>query len=157
MAQQPQNGRMNKVVSKLPLIARLFLGLVFFVFGLNGFFHFLPMPPPPPAAGAFAGALFETGYMFPMIDGVEVLVGLMLLTNRLVPFALILIAPIAVNIAAFHLFLTPGQIGMPIVLLTAIAYLAWTHRAVYKPLFELTLEKREFPAASPAYRAGHGA
>ena len=51
----------------LPTAARLFLGLVFTVFGLNFFLHFIPTPPPPPRAGAFAGALFASGYLFPLL------------------------------------------------------------------------------------------
>jgi uncharacterized membrane protein YphA (DoxX/SURF4 family) len=154
---------MNKIVSKSPIVARIFLGLIFFVFGLNGFLQFAPAPELPPAAGAFLGALAGAGYMFPLIKSVEILVGIALLTNRFVPFALVLLAPIAVNIAAFHLFLTPGQAGMSVVILAALAFLAWSYRSVYRPLFaakatpELSLGRREFPAASPAFRAGHGA
>src|SRR5688572_4020746 len=99
---------MNKIVSKLPLVARLFLGLIFVMAGLNGFLQFAPAPEFPPAAGAFIGALAGAGYLFPMIASIQLLAGIALLTNRFVPLALILLAPIAVNIAAFHLFLTPG-------------------------------------------------
>lgn len=49
--------------------SRIVLGLIFFVFGLNGFFHFIPMPPPPEAGGKFLGALFETGYFFSSAQG----------------------------------------------------------------------------------------
>ena len=51
----------------VPTVARLFLGLVFAVFGLNFFLHFLPAPPEPPRALAFAGALFGSGYLFPLL------------------------------------------------------------------------------------------
>jgi hypothetical protein len=154
---------MNKIVSKLPIVARFFLGLLFLFSGLNGFFQFAPMPEMPPAAGAFLGALAGAGYMFPMIKSLEILIAVALLANRFVPFALILLAPIAVNIAAFHLFLTPGQAGMSVVILAVLAFLGWSYRGAYRPLFsakatpELSLEKRELPAASPAFRAGHGA
>ena len=69
----------------LPTVVRYILGAAFFVFGLNGFLHFIPQPPPPPAAGAFIGALIATGYMLPLIKGTEVLAGLFLLGNRFVP------------------------------------------------------------------------
>src|SRR5262245_14008901 len=94
--------------SKLPLAARVVLGLIFTVFGLNGFLHFLPQPPSTPAAMAFGGALAATGYMFPLIKGTEVLAGVLLLSGRYVPLALTLLAPVVVNIVAFHLFLAPA-------------------------------------------------
>lgn len=112
----------------LPLVARVLLGLVFFVFGLNGFLHFLPMPPMPGPAGAFAGALAATGYMFPLIKSLEVLAGAALLTGKFVPLALVVLAPIVVNIAAFHVFLTPGDIGMSIVLVFLLAFLGYSYR-----------------------------
>ncbi len=122
-------------MSKLPMIARLLLGLIFFVFGLNGFLNFLPAPPMPEAAGAFAGALAATGYMFPLIKGIEVLVGLLLLSNKFVPLALLLLAPITVNIVLFHAVLAPAGLVLPIIIVLLHVYLASTHKAVYKPLF----------------------
>src|SRR3954462_1793472 len=78
-----------------PTIGRVLMGLMFFVFGLNGFFNFIPQPkdPVPEKAMAFAGALMATGYMFKLIKGTEVLVGILLLANRFVPLALAFIAP----------------------------------------------------------------
>ena len=119
----------------LPLVARSALGLTFLVFGLNGFFQFLPMPPHDGAAGAFLGALAATGYVFPLLKGVEVLAGALLLSGRLVPLALTLLAPVIVNIAAFHLFLEPNPV-MVVFLLAAELYLAWTQRAAFRPLFQ---------------------
>src|SRR5882762_6738719 len=100
---------MTSLTSKLPVAARLALGLIFFVFGLNGFLHFLPQPPAPPAAAAFGGALYATGYFIPLLKATEVLAGALLLAGVFVPLALTLLAPIIVNIAAFHLFLAPGN------------------------------------------------
>ena len=122
-------------MSKLPMIVRILLGLIFLVFGLNGFLNFLPAPPMPEAAGAFAGALAATGYMFPLIKGIEVLVGILLLTNKFVPLALIILAPITVNIVLFHAVLAPAGVALPIVILLLHLYLASTYKAVYKPLF----------------------
>jgi len=131
-------------------IARFALGTLFLVFGLNGFFHFLPQPaqPPPPEALAFAGALFQTGYMFPLIKGTEVFAAALLLSGRYVPFALTLLAPIVVNIVAFHVFLAPGVVTLAIAF-TALGlglYLAWTERAVFKPLFQTRVGDAITPA-----------
>ena len=120
---------------KIATGARLLQGAAFLTFGLNGFLHFIPMPPPPPAAGAFFGALFATGYMFPLIKGTEVLTGALLLANRFVPLALALIAPVLVNIVAFHAFLAPDGLGLVLVLVAVELALAWAYRDAYRPLF----------------------
>jgi uncharacterized membrane protein YphA (DoxX/SURF4 family) len=126
---------MNKGKSRLSTAARIVLGLIFTVFGLNGFLHFMPLPSPPPAAGAFLGALAATGYLFPLVTGIEVGAGLLLLAGRFVPLALVLLAPILVNIAAFHLFLAPGNYVVVGLALVAELTLAWSHRAAFRPLF----------------------
>ena len=107
--------------------ARLLLGLIFFVFGLNGFLAFLPSPPMPEAAGAFAGALAATGYFFPLLKATEVLAGLALLGNRFVPLALTVLAPITLHIALFHTFLAPS-LALPLVMLVAHIGLAYLYR-----------------------------
>jgi uncharacterized membrane protein YphA (DoxX/SURF4 family) len=118
-----------------PHAARVLLGLVFFVIGLNYFVGFLPpQPPPPEAALPFLGGLQSTGYMLPLIKVIEVVAGLALLSNRFVPLALTLLAPLIVNIAAFHFVLAPSY-GMPIVLVALELYLAYAHRAAFAPLF----------------------
>jgi uncharacterized membrane protein YphA (DoxX/SURF4 family) len=125
---------MNRIRTYLPAVARVFLGLVFTVFGLNFFLHFLPMPPAPPRAAAFAGALFASGYLFPLLKVTEVASGLLLLSNRFVPLALTLLAPVLVNILGFHLFVQRGGFGLPLGLLAAEVYLAWKYRAAYAPM-----------------------
>lgn len=120
----------------IPLAARVVLGLIFFVFGLNGFLNFLPMPSNmPEAAASFSGALAQTGYMFPLIKGVEVLAGALLLVGVAVPFALLLLAPIVVNIVLFHVFLAPGGTAMLLVITGLLLYLAYVHRDLFKPMF----------------------
>jgi uncharacterized membrane protein YphA (DoxX/SURF4 family) len=118
-------------------IIRLLYGLGFVVFGLNGFLNFIPPPPPgtmPAAAEAFGGALFATGYMMPLVKGTEVLGGLLLVSNRFVPLALVILAPVVVNIVAFHAFLAPSGVGVALLFLAFELYLAWVHRAAYRPL-----------------------
>jgi hypothetical protein len=119
----------------LPTGGRILLGLVFFVFGLNGFLNFLPQSANmPEGALAFAGALLKTGYMFPLIKGTEVIAGALLLSNRFVPLALALIAPIVVNIFAFHAILAPSGIGLAALVVAVEVYLAWTYRDAYRPM-----------------------
>jgi len=94
--------------------ARCALGFVFFSAGLMGLLNVMPPPSEPMPPGALAGAL--------------------LLSNRFVPLALTLLAPVLVNIFLFHAVLTPGQVGMPSALLCVELFLAWTYRAAYRPL-----------------------
>jgi hypothetical protein len=143
-------------ISKPSTLARLVLGTGFTVFGLNGFLHFIPMPPPPPAAGSFLGALIATGYMFPLIKGTEVVSGLLLLGNRYVPLALTLLAPILVNIVAFHAFLAPAGLALPLVLLAAELVAAWSYRAAFAPILAArvaatTYSEREAVTARQAH------
>jgi uncharacterized membrane protein YphA (DoxX/SURF4 family) len=130
------------------LIVRYLLGAGFTLFGLNGFLHFLPQPPAPAAAMSFGAALAATGYMFPLIKGTEVIAGLLLLSDRYVTLALALLAPVLVNIVAFHAFLAPAGLAIPIVLLAAELYLAWSYRDVYVPMLRARVE----PSATPARR-----
>jgi uncharacterized membrane protein YphA (DoxX/SURF4 family) len=123
-----------KLSSKLPTVARVLLGLVFVVFGLNGFLHFLPQPAPPTRALGFVGGLASAGYFFPLLKGTEVLAGALLLAG-FVPIALTLLAPIVVNIVAFHAFLAPGNWPVVGLVLASELYLAFVHRQAFAPLF----------------------
>lgn len=116
--------------------ARILLGLVFFVFGLIGLLDLIPPPESgvPAAAMALSTALLQSGYMFPLIKGTEVVGGALLLSNRFVPLALVLLAPVVVNILLFHLFLTPGDVLIATLVLALELGLAWAHRAAYRPL-----------------------
>lgn len=143
---------MNALKRHLPTVSRVLLGLVFLIFGLNGFFHFLPQPPMSPQVQAFAGGLMQSGYFFPMLKGIEIAAAVLLLTGVLVPFTLTVLAPIVVNIVAFHLFLAPA--GMPIALLVLALelHLAWVYRATFAPLFARTAPaplRAQAPAETP--------
>src|SRR5947207_899833 len=139
-----------KLTSKLPAAARLLLGLVFLVFGLNGFLHFLPQPPPPARALGFLGGLASTGYFFPLLKATEVAGGALLLAG-FVPIALTLLAPVIVNIVAFHAFLAPGNWPVVGLVLVSEIYLAFVHRAAFAPLF--VRSRRPAPAAPASLAA----
>lgn len=126
---------MNKLTTRrISHLARIGLGLMFLVFGLNGFLHFLPQPELPAAGGQFLGALAATGYMLPLIKGIEVVAGILLLSNRFVPLALAVLAPIAVNILAFHAALAPSGLPVALVIVAAELYLAWAYRGAFAPM-----------------------
>jgi hypothetical protein len=135
---------MNSIARFAPPTARLLLGLVFFVFGLNGFLQFLPTPPAPERAMAFMGALAATGYMFPLIKGVEVIGGALLLSNRFVPLALAIVAPNVVNIILFHALLAPDGLAVALFVLALELFTAWSYRDAFAPM----LRTRTAPNAS---------
>ena len=101
------------------VIARFLLGLIFLVFGLNGFFHFIPMPPPAGVAGQFTGALFVSHYLV-VIFAIELIGAVLLLINRYVPLALIVLAPIIFNILVFHFLMAPS--GLPLALVVTVLW-----------------------------------
>jgi hypothetical protein len=112
---------------------RILLGLPLFVFGLNGFLNFLPQPSAPMAAGAMEliEALVKSGYMLPLIFGTQFIVGALLLLNRFVPLALVLLAPFIVNSLAFHIFLERTGLPFAVVFLLLELHLVWQYRKSY--------------------------
>ena len=128
-------------MKKIDLISRVFVGLIFFVFGLNGFFFFIPMPPPdqiPEPMRNFMGALMSAGYLLPFIKGTEVVAGGLLLINKFSGVALVVLAPIVLNILAVHTLIDRNPPGSVIALLTAACsvYLGARNWKIYKNLFK---------------------
>src|ERR1700704_4469401 len=101
------------------VIARLVLGLIFLTFGLNGFLHFIPASPPSGIAGQFVGALFVSHYLVPIFL-LQIISAIMLLTNRYVPLALTLLAPIIVNILLIHILMLPS--GLPLAIIVTVLW-----------------------------------
>lgn len=128
---------LHKIKSIGVVSARTVLGLIFLVFGLNFFLQFLPMPPSAGgAAESFTTGLFMSGYFFPFLKALEVLLGIALMAGAFVPLVLIILMPISLNILLFHVFLTDNAV-MSILILVLHLYLAWAYRDYYKPLFKV--------------------
>ena len=120
-----------------PMIARVLLGLVFFVFGLNGFLNFIPQPKElPEGVASLMGAFIKSGYMFPFVFGTQLLVGVLLLLNRFVPLALALLAPVLLHILLFHIFLEPKGLPPGVVATLLELYLAWSYRDAFRPMLK---------------------
>src|SRR5438876_5776855 len=100
-------------------IAQYLAGTIFLVFGLNGFLHFIPLPPPGGVAGQFMGALFVSHYLT-VIFAVQVIGAILLLVNRFVPLALAVLGPVIVNILCFHAFMAPS--GLPLALFVTVLW-----------------------------------
>jgi putative oxidoreductase len=135
------------MMKKLPLFARVLLGAIFVVFGLNGFLNFIPMssmPPMPEKAMAFMGGLMGSGYFFPLLKGTEVVCGLLLLAGAFVPLALVVLAPIVLNIFLFHAFLAPSGVPMAIVIGTLMIYLSFfaqPYSGIVKQIFRCPMKE----------------
>lgn len=115
---------------------RLFLGLVFVVFGLNGFFHFVEPPAMEDAATALITVFVATGYLMPVVKLTELVSGLMILSGKFVPLGLTLLAPVSINIVLLHLFLNRGGLGSSLVLLVLHLFLAWAYRDSFRGVLE---------------------
>jgi putative oxidoreductase len=117
------------------LIARILLGLVFVVFGLNGFLHFIPMGPMPTGlAGEFVDALLKSHYVL-VVSALQVVGGALLLVNRYVPLGLTLLGPVIVNILLFHLLLNHTGLGMAFVVVILWCIIAFRQRQYFASLF----------------------
>src|ERR1700727_2440174 len=109
----------NPVMRTVSAIARYLAGVIFLVFGLNGFLNFIPLPPPGGVAGQFMGALYVSHYVW-VIFAFQVIGGLLLLINRYVPLAVAILAPVIVNILTFHVLMAPS--GLSVALFAAILW-----------------------------------
>ena len=117
------------------LIARILLGLMFVVFGLNIYFHFIPMQPMPGDVGVLMGLMFQHGW-FTFYGILYVVGGLLLLINRFVPIGLVLLGPIIVNILLFHITFNPSGIGPGLFAALLEIFLIYECRSHFRPLFE---------------------
>ena len=117
-------------------IVRVILGLIFLVFGLNGFFHFITMAGPTGPAGDFVIGLVKSQYFLPLMAFFQVLCGVLLLSGWLVPLALLLLFPITLNILLFHLALAPEGSIMAVFIMASNILLAVYYWPVYKPIFK---------------------
>ena len=120
-------------------IARILLGLLFLTFGLNGFLHFIPMPPPSGLAGQYLGALFVSHYLVAVFL-LQAVAGALLLLNRYVSVALVLLGPIIVNILLFHSLMAPE--GLPLALVAAALWLTvfFSARRAFSGIFAARME-----------------
>lgn len=117
------------------LIARLLLGFAFFILGLNGFLQFLNMGPMPSGlAGQFLGALFQSHYLW-VVAALQVIGGALLLVNRFVPLALVLLGPVIVNILLYHLLLNPAGIALALVVTVLWFIVFYAHRQYFTGIF----------------------
>lgn len=126
--------------AKLPMIARILLGLIFFASGLAGLLNLAPPPADlPEKMVTFMNGMMATTYFFPLVKGTEVVCGLLLLTGFWVPLALVVLAPVILNIFMVHAFMAPDGLILATILGLLEIYLAFfaqPYAARIRPLFQ---------------------
>lgn len=120
--------------SKVTMALRIILGLILIIFGANKFGHFMPSPELTGDAATFMGAIAGAGY-FTILGVLEIIIGLLLVLNKWVPFALILLAPLVVNFLIFHLNYNMEGIGPAALVTLLTVVLFYANKNKYKELF----------------------
>ncbi|MFP4351634.1 MAG: DoxX family membrane protein [Puniceicoccaceae bacterium] len=122
---------------KVNIVLRILLGLGLIAFGLNKFLGFMPPPELAPGAEALMRAMGESGYLLPAVGIVETLAGVLLVAGAFVPLALLLLAPVSVNIVLFHVFLDPANLAPAVIVAGLNLYLLFTRIESYRPLLRM--------------------
>ena len=122
------------------LISRILLGLLFFIFGLNDFLNFIPVPPMPPSDGLTFATILMTHHYMAFVGGLMVIAGALLLVGRFVPLALVILGPILVNILLYHFLLNQSGAIIGIVATLLEVFLIWAYRLSFRGLFDAAPE-----------------
>ena len=122
-------------MNKASTAARIIFGLLWVVFGVNFFLHFIPQPPPPEEGMKFLSGLMANPLFFPLMKVIEIAAGVMLLANIAVPLVLVVLAPITVNILLYHTVLDPAGAGVAIVMTLIHVFLGYAYFNSFRPLF----------------------
>lgn len=123
-------------MNKAQLIIRILFGLILVIFGSNKFLHFMPIPPMPEAAGAFMGALVDSGYLMTLVALVEIVAGVSILINKYKTLALVILLPVILNAFLFHLFLDLSGIAGSAVALMMKMFLMYANKESYRSLLK---------------------
>ncbi|MEO9484247.1 MAG: DoxX family membrane protein [Ekhidna sp.] len=126
----------NKSLRIAATVVRYLMGLIFLVFGLNGFLNFLPPPPMEGDLVTFMGGLMASGYFFPLLKATEVLAGVLLLSGFYVPLAIAVLGPITLNIFFVHASMEPSGLPIAIFVFLANLFLAYAYKENFKGIFQ---------------------
>ena len=116
-------------------IARYLIALIFIIFGLNGFLHFLPQKPPESEMVEQYVTVMLASHYLTFVFALQLTAGALFLFRRTVPLALIIAGPLIVNILLFHMLMDPGGI-VPGLVVTALWFVIyWQFRAAFYGIF----------------------
>ena len=125
-------------------ISRFLLALIFTIFDLNGFLHFIPMPPPTGVAAQFMGAMFVSKYLL-FVFTIQLIAGVLLFSKRYVLLALTLLAPVIVNILLFHVLMNPAGLGLAIFVTILWGVVFASVRSAFAGIFQARVEMKTTP------------
>ncbi len=126
-------------MGKVILVARILLGLMFFIFGLNGLLQFLHMPMPTGDAGTLMTIMSGHGWL-KFVSVLQVIGGLLLLVGRYVPLGLVILGPIVVNILLYHFLMEPTGMAPGVLAAVLEIFLIWAYRLSFRGLFDAAPE-----------------
>ncbi len=115
-------------------VANIVLGLIFIIVPLNSLFHFVPTGPMGAESTGFIKSMQDTGYLWTLLKVVEISAGLLALGGW-GPLSVLILAPVVLNIFAYHLFLDRSGLPLAVGILALELYQAWRYRTYYLPLF----------------------
>lgn len=121
--------------SKFTKIVRILLGIILIAFGVNKMYSFIPLPQPSDDAADFMNSLADTGYVLNVVAIFEIFIGILLLIKKWVPFAMLLLLPLSLNILMFHLFMDIPGIWTALLVVVLNGILIYKHRQKYRALF----------------------
>ena len=116
---------------KIAYTVQILAVVMLLIFGANGFLQFMPMPPMPEAMAGYMGALFQTGFIFPIVGIVEIIVGLAFVSNKFVALMAVILMPVMINAVLAHLFLDPAGVGGSAVILLLTIIIMFNHKEQY--------------------------
>ena len=126
----------NKSLRIAAKVVRYLMGLIFLVFGLNGFLNFIPTPPMEGDLGTFMGGLMASGYFFPLLKVTEILSGILLLSGFYVPLAIAVLGPITLNIFFVHASMEPSGLPIAIFVFLGNIFLAYAYKENFSGIFQ---------------------
>src|ERR1700750_18556 len=123
-------------MKKATIISRIVLGLIYLVFGLDYFLHFIPYEPHHTGrVAAFKAGLIGVGYFYPMIKSIQIVGGIALLINQYAPFFAVVVFPISVNVFLYHTILVPSGWFMGVLLIVPNLFLGYAYKDYYRGMF----------------------
>jgi len=123
-------------MKKATMVARILLGLIYLIFGLDYFLHFIPYEPHHTGrVAAFKEGLKGVGYFYPMLKSIQIAGGVSLLVNRYAPFFSVVLFPVSVNVFLYHTILVPSGWLMGVLLIVPNLFLGYAYRKYYQGMF----------------------
>lgn len=121
---------------KIRLAVQVLFGMIILAAGVNKFYLFMPVPEQMPAGKEFIDFLYATGYLMYVVAVVEIVGGGLIISNRLTPLALLLLAPVTTNILLFHIFLEQKGLPMGIFIFTLYCILFGMYRQKFRDILK---------------------